>query len=65
MAGALGIKLAGPRTYAGVAVEDQFVGDGRVEIGAADIRAAVKLYRVACGVQAAVVAVIALFTFAG
>jgi adenosylcobinamide-phosphate synthase len=65
MAGALGFKLAGPRTYGGVTVDDRFMGDGRAEIGAADIRAAVELYRVACGVQAAVIAVIALLTLAG
>jgi adenosylcobinamide-phosphate synthase len=48
-----------------VTVDDRFMGDGRAEIGAADIRAAVELYRVACGVQAAVIAVIALLTLAG
>ena len=65
MAGALGIKLSGPRKYGDVTVDDDFVGDGRAELGAADIRAAVKLYRVACAVQAGVVALLALLTLAG
>lgn len=60
MAGALGIKLSGPRKYGDVTVDDDFVGDGRAEIGAADIRTAVKLYRVACAVQAGAVALLAL-----
>src|ERR1700731_869058 len=31
MAGALGLALAGPRFYAGISVEDAFMGDGRRE----------------------------------
>ena len=34
MAGALGLKLAGPRVYGGVLVEDAYMGDGRREAGA-------------------------------
>jgi adenosylcobinamide-phosphate synthase len=45
MAGALGLALAGPRIYAGQLVQDAFMGDGRREATAADIRAALKLYR--------------------
>ena len=45
MAGAFGLTLAGPRVYAGVLVEDAFMGDGRREANAADIRAALALYR--------------------
>ena len=59
MAGALGIRLAGPRVYGGVAVEDRWMGDGRSELTAADIRAALRLYRVACAIQVAVVAALA------
>lgn len=47
MAGALGIAIAGPRTYAGVPADLPFMGDGRREIGAADIRSALYLYRIA------------------
>jgi adenosylcobinamide-phosphate synthase len=49
MAGALGLALAGPRHYGGVLVEDAFMGDGRREANAADIRAALRLYRVSDG----------------
>lgn len=45
MAGALGLALAGPRIYAGQLVQDAFMGDGRREANAADIHAALKLYR--------------------
>lgn len=62
MAGALHIKLAGPRTYAGVKVEDSFIGEGKEDLTAADIRAAVKLYRVACAIQAATVGLLAIVT---
>ena len=48
MAGALGFALAGPRRYGGVAVEDAVMGrGGRRDLGAADIRRALRLYRVA------------------
>lgn len=47
MAGALGLALAGPRRYGGVMVEDAFMGDGRREANAQDIRAALRLYVVA------------------
>jgi adenosylcobinamide-phosphate synthase len=47
MAGALGLALAGPRHYGGVLVDDAVMGDGRRQANAADIRAALRLYRVA------------------
>jgi adenosylcobinamide-phosphate synthase len=47
MAGALGLSLAGPRVYGGTLVEDAFVGDGRREADATDIRRALALYRAA------------------
>jgi adenosylcobinamide-phosphate synthase len=47
MAGALGLALAGRRIYAGVTVQDAFMGSGRRDTNAADIRAALALYRVA------------------
>jgi adenosylcobinamide-phosphate synthase len=56
MAGALGLRLAGPRVYGGVPVADHWMGEGRAEAGPADIRQALRLYRVACGMQAALVA---------
>ncbi|HQS19250.1 adenosylcobinamide-phosphate synthase CbiB [Reyranella sp.] len=53
MAAALGIRLAGPRVYGGVAVEDPWMGDGRSAVTPRDIRAALALYRTACGLQVA------------
>ncbi len=50
MAGALGLRLAGPRIYGEVVVDDGWMGDGRAEATAADIRRALRLYRRACGV---------------
>ena len=44
MAGALGLKLAGPRTYGDTRIEDAWMGDGRAEATTADIRRALALY---------------------
>ena len=60
MAGALGIRLSGPRIYDGVPVEERWVGEGRSELTANDIRAALKLYRTACALQIAVLVMIVL-----
>ncbi|MGJ5142220.1 adenosylcobinamide-phosphate synthase CbiB [Bradyrhizobium oligotrophicum] len=56
MAGALGLRLAGPRVYHGHLVTDAWMGDGRADLDASDIRRALRLYRLACLVQAVVVA---------
>jgi len=45
MAGALGLALAGPRTYDGVVVDDAVMGFGRREADAGDIRRALSLFR--------------------
>jgi adenosylcobinamide-phosphate synthase len=60
MAGALGLSLAGPRVYGGALVEDAFMGDGRREADAADIRRALTLYRIADAILLAVLGVLAL-----
>ncbi len=52
MAGALGLKLAGPRVYGETLVDDAFMGEGRREAGPADIRHALRLYKRACAIQA-------------
>ncbi|MFA5898525.1 MAG: adenosylcobinamide-phosphate synthase CbiB [Hyphomicrobium sp.] len=62
MAGALGIALAGPRTYHGAVVNDGWMGSGRHDIGAPDIRRALRLYRIANVAQATALALIALAT---
>jgi adenosylcobinamide-phosphate synthase len=64
MAGALGLALAGPRVYGGVKVDDAIMGDGRREATAADIRAALRLYRRADAMLIALVAVVALLVSA-
>src|SRR5271165_2759943 len=60
MAGALGLRLAGPRIYGETLVEDAFMGEGRREAAAADIRRALRLYRLACVIEALVLAVAAI-----
>jgi adenosylcobinamide-phosphate synthase len=47
MAGALGLRLAGPRTYDGVVVDDRWMGDGRTEATVQDIDRALTIYRTA------------------
>src|SRR5262245_39225950 len=59
MAGALGLALPGPRRYGGVEVADAMMGDGRRNAGAADIRAALALYRRADALLIALAAAIA------
>ncbi len=59
MAGALGLRLGGPRRYPGRFVDDAWMGDGRAGATADDIDRALRLYRRACSVQIA--AVLALF----
>jgi adenosylcobinamide-phosphate synthase len=59
MAGALGLRLAGPRVYDGTVVDDPWMGDGRETAGASDVRTALRQYRVACAIQFAAVAGIA------
>jgi len=61
MAGALGLALAGPRVYAGVEVDDAFMGDGHRDATAADIRAALVLYRRADGILIGLVAALTLW----
>jgi len=60
MAGALGLALAGPRRYADRLVEDPWIGDGRARATPQDMRRALAVFVVACGVQAAVIALVYL-----
>jgi adenosylcobinamide-phosphate synthase len=64
MAGALGLSLAGPRSYGGVQVDDALMGDGRREAGAADIRRALALYRIADAILIALLAVATILLIA-
>ena len=51
MAGAFGLKLAGPRFYGETLIDDAFMGEGKREVTATDIRRALGLYRRACRLQ--------------
>ncbi|WP_425066287.1 adenosylcobinamide-phosphate synthase CbiB [Reyranella sp.] len=62
MAGALGYRLAGPRSYEGDVEPGHWIGDGRSELGAADIRRALRLYRMACAIQAAALVLLFVLT---
>ena len=62
MAGALGLRLAGPRTYGQVRVEDAWMGDGRADVCPADLDRALALYRTACALQ--ILAAVALWATA-
>lgn len=59
MAGALGIALAGPRSYGGVMGDYAYMGEGgRREVTSADIRRALKLFWVADTLLIALLAVV-------
>ncbi|MBV8522948.1 MAG: cobalamin biosynthesis protein CobD [Acetobacteraceae bacterium] len=60
MAGALGLRLAGPRVYGTTRVDDAWMGNGRDNATVADLRHAVALYCRACALQ--IVAVLMLAT---
>jgi adenosylcobinamide-phosphate synthase len=65
MAGALGLRLAGPRIYGATLTADAWMGDGRAQATAADIRDALSLYRAACAIQFAFVAGLAIIIAQG
>lgn len=52
-AGALEIALAGPRQYGSEVVDDPYIGNGRRDLGAADIDRALKLFTTSCLINAA------------
>ncbi len=60
MAGALGLKIAGPRLYGTEMVEDAYMGDGRREANTKDIRRALRVYRVAAVIEGVVVIALAM-----
>lgn len=56
MAGALDVQLAGPRVYGGQTVEEPMMNaTGRADISTRDIEQAVKIFRAACWILAAIV----------
>ena len=64
MGGALGLALAGPRRYGGVLVDDTMMGDGQRDANAADIRAALALYRSADALLIALAGFVAILVIA-
>ena len=60
MAGALRLKLSGPRVYDGKTEDAPWIGSGRAEAAPTDIRAALRLYVIACVLMFALVAIAAL-----
>jgi adenosylcobinamide-phosphate synthase len=60
MAGALGLKLNGPKNYGGALVEDAYMGDGRREATAQDIQKALRLAVTAWAIMVAVLLVLAV-----
>jgi adenosylcobinamide-phosphate synthase len=60
MAGALGLRLAGPRVYEGITVFDAWLGDGRAGANARDLAGALALYRRAVALTLALVVLFAL-----
>jgi adenosylcobinamide-phosphate synthase len=65
MAGALGLRLAGPRRYAGEVVDDAWMGDGRAAAAPDDIRRALLVYVLACGIAAVLLVIAALLVTSG
>jgi len=64
MGGALGLALAGPRRYSGVLVDDATMGAGQRDATAADIRAALALYRSADALLIALAGLVAILVIA-
>ena len=59
-AGALGLKLNGPKVYGEVRVEDAYMGDGRRDATAEDIRAALRLTTTAWGIMVSSLLLVAI-----
>ena len=58
MAGALGLRLAGPRAYDGEIVDDSWMGMAEPRLSA-DIRRALRVFRIAGWIQAGALALLA------
>jgi len=52
MAGALGVRLLGPRQYDGYAVDDPWIGEGPYDLTHKDIKRSLKMFVVACLISA-------------
>ena len=56
LAGALDFAIAGPRRYDGYTADDDWIGGGRQDLGADDVRAALRLYVAATALLAGILA---------
>ncbi|MBB2155153.1 cobalamin biosynthesis protein CobD [Gluconacetobacter diazotrophicus] len=61
MAGALGLRLAGPRLYGGVRVQDAWMGDGTPDADIGHLDRALVLYRRACRIERIVIVALAVY----
>ena len=59
MAGALGLRLGGPRVYGDIPIDDAYMGSGRADAAPSDIHRALRLYRAACALQGAALLAVA------
>jgi len=64
MAGALGVRLAGPRVYGRTRVDDPFMGDGYAAATASDIRRGLALYRRGAAIEIAALGLLAFISIA-
>lgn len=65
MAGAIGVRLGGARRYQGRLVEDHPINASGASASAAAIERALRVYGVACGLEAAVLALLVALTVRG
>ncbi|CAM5776149.1 cobalamin biosynthesis protein CobD [Labrys miyagiensis] len=61
MAGALDLRLAGPRIYGETVVNDAYMGNGRADASVADIRKALNLFHTACVILSALIGLLAFY----
>ena len=55
MAGALALRLNGPRRYGEVLRDDRWTGDGTAQATLSDLQRALRLYRIACLIEILIV----------
>jgi adenosylcobinamide-phosphate synthase len=62
MAGALGLKLNGPKTYGTARVDDAYMGDGRRDVTGEDVYSALRLAATAWAIMVALLLIIAIIS---
>jgi len=63
LAGALDIRLGGPRSYSGRKVDLAWMGDGREKLKADDISEALRLYNTGLNITTALIVIACIFTW--